>query len=318
MEFPIPLRTAVESRAATLPQAQLLRDAQALSERYRGGSGSGKRLVTTKYEALAYSVTRMPATFGAVSSALEYALAHTVRLPRTLLDVGAGTGAAAWAADALLELDEVTCLEREDAMRSLGQEFMQSGSESLQAAKWVAGDLVSGPLPGKADLVVASYVLNEVREEDRPAAVEKLWNAAEEMLLLVEPGTPAGFVQLRAARDSLLQQGAQIAAPCPQEGACPIAGEDWCHFACRISRSRLHKQLKGGDAPYEDEKFAFLALVRTDAGRCDARILRHPFVESGKITLELCTAEGLKTVSVRKRDGAAFKRARKAGWGDEF
>ena len=318
MEFPLALRAAIEARTASIPQARLLRDAQALSERYRGESGAGNRLLTTEEEAAAYSVVRMPATFGAVAAALSQALAHLEARPASLLDVGAGTGAAAWAADALLELREIACLEREDAMRRLGETYMRSGPAALQRARWICGDLNEGVLPVCADLVIASYVLNEMRRPNRLRAAERLWDAADQLLLLVEPGTPAGYAQLREVRDLLLQRGAHIAAPCPHEGPCPMADDDWCHFTCRVQRSRLHKQLKGGEAPYEDEKFAYLALTREPCSHAAARVLRHPFIESGRVTLQLCGEEGLRTAVVRKRDGADFKRARKTDCGDEF
>ena len=104
MDFPLPLRTALEARLDGLSQSQLIKNAQTLSVRYREKSGSGQRLLTTEAEAAAYAATRMPATFGAVSAALSYALQCTDLRPATLLDAGAGTGAACWAADALLNL----------------------------------------------------------------------------------------------------------------------------------------------------------------------------------------------------------------------
>lgn len=92
---------------------------------------------------------------------------------------------------------------------------MSAGSEPLQTARWIPGDLTDkNPLPARAGLVSAAYVLNEVREEDRPAVLLRLWAAAEDVLLLIEPGTPEGFRQLRAARDCLLAQGAVLLAPC--------------------------------------------------------------------------------------------------------
>ena len=48
------------------------------------------------------------------------------------------------------------------------------------------------------------------------------------------------------------------------------------------------------------------------------RHLRHPQIESCKITLQLCTPSGLVTLPVRKRDGTLFKTARKANSGDAF
>lgn len=76
--------------------------------------------------------------------------------------------------------------------------------------------------------------------------------------------------------------------------------------------------LKDGDVPYEDEKFSFLAVSKMPTAHASKRILRHPIKEPGKITLQLCTQEGLKTQFVVKKDGAAFKKARKASCGDAF
>lgn len=318
MDFPLPLRTALEARLDGLSQSQLIKNAQTLSVRYREKSGSGQRLLTTEAEAAAYAATRMPATFGAVSAALSYALQCTDLRPATLLDAGAGTGAACWAADALLNLSEITCLDREGAMRRLGEALMKTGSPALQSARWIDRDIIKENLGVTADLVVASYVLNELSEENRLKAARNLWNAAGQMLLIVEPGTPAGYAHLREIRSLLLKEGAHMAAPCPHENACPLPEDDWCHFTCRVARSRLHKQLKGGDAPYEDEKFCYLALTRKGCTPAITRILRHPRIDPGRITLQLCTKESLAVREVRKKDGPLFKAARKANCGDSF
>ena len=316
MEFPVALQSAIQQLAAKYPMAQLKNAAEEISRRYRQETGQGKRLLSQDLEAAAYAMARMPATFGAVASALGYALETADFAPKTLLDAGAGTGAACWAADALLPLQRVICLEREGAMRRLGQELMRKGSEALQGSEWQAADLTAAaPLP-KAELVVASYVLGELSPAARIAALQKLWEAAEGMLLIVEPGTPAAFAQIEQARQILVGQGAHIAAPCPHEQPCRLTGQDWCHFACRVPRSRLHKQLKGGEAPYEDEKFSYLALARFEVCHNKSRILRHPQVAKGQIGLKLCCVDENKSILVKKKDGALFKSARKAKCGD--
>lgn len=319
MDIPAELREALESLACGQPQAQLARTAQALSERYRSETGSGKRLLATEPEAAVYAMTRMPATYCAVLSALRYALAHTETPLSSVLDVGAGTGAAGWAAlSALPDLIRVTCIEREGAMRKVGQRLAQAGPQPLRDAEWQSLDLTKEPIPGKADVVIASYVLGEMTAESRAKTTEALWDAATHMLLVVGPGTPAGFSQLGEVRSLLLARGAHIAAPCPHEGQCLIPEGDWCHFTCRVSRSRLHRALKGGDAPYEDEKFAYVAFTKAPCSQAKARVLRHPLIEPGRVTLTLCAAEGIKKATVLKRDGEAFKWARKANCGDEM
>lgn len=329
MEFPAALRAAVERKAEQYRTAELQAAAYALSSRYRQESGAGRRLLTSDREALAYSYVRMPATFAAVADALGYALETFRGEISSLLDAGAGSGAASWAAAGLLPLERITCLEREEAMLRLGRELMREGAEPLRNARWIREDLLQSRqtgrgesseegIPEKADLVIASYVLNEMAPADRAGALIKLWKAAEKLLLIVEPGTPAAFAVLRDARSVLLGCGAHIAAPCPHEKPCRLDDGDWCHFTCRVQRSKLHKLLKGGDAPYEDEKYAYMAFVKEEPERVRARVLRHPYVEKGQIRLELCTAAANRTVVVRKRDGESFKAARKVKCGDGF
>ena len=107
-----------------------------------------------------------------------------------------------------------------------------------------------------------------------------------------------------------------MAAPCPSGGECKLPADDWCHFTARVARTKLHKQLKGGDVPYEDEKFCFLAVSRTE---CEgkSRILRHPKIESGKITLRICSEQGISDKMVTKKS-SFFKAARKSDCGDSF
>ena len=316
MDLPGVLVEALSQLPAGIRQAELQKEAQNLSLTYRSQEGLGSRLVTRDMQATAYAAARMPATYGAVAKALGYALAELPSLPHTLLDVGAGTGAAAWAAAGLLQLDEVTCLEREAAMRRLGQDLMQSGPPVLKSARWLERDLVADDIHEQAGLVIAAYVLNEMTASGRAVTVKKLWQAAGQLLLLVEPGTPAGYKHLIDAREQLFALGAFVSAPCPHERPCPLDGADWCHLTCRISRTRLHKQLKGGEAAYEDEKFSYMAFVREPCAPAHDRILRHPLVRKGHVMLSLCTRDGLQKRMVTKKDGEVYRFARDASAGD--
>jgi ribosomal protein RSM22 (predicted rRNA methylase) len=47
--------------------------------------------------------------------------------------------------------------------------------------------------------------------------------------------------------------------------------------------------------------------------------VRHPYVEKGRITLTLCTADAaLVTTPIGRNDREGFRRARKARWGDVY
>lgn len=318
MELPFALKAAIEEKCAAHPTVDLIAAARNISERYRNESGHGKRLLTEDVEALSYAVVRMPATFGAVSAALRHTLDCFDAPIATVLDVGAGTGAATWAGhEAVAGPLEITCLEREEAMIRLGSGLMAE-DEMLSQVRWVRHDLASAPVTQRADLVIASYALNELSEDKRAEVLRDLWDCAEKLLLIIEPGTPVGFAQLRKARETLIALGGHVAAPCVQQEECPLPADDWCQFTARVARSRLHKLLKGGDVPYEDEKFSYLAVAKESACPAECRILRHPQKDSGRITLRLCTQEGIQDKAVTKKQGELFKRARKADSGDAF
>lgn len=329
MDMPYELKTAAEELVEGINPAKLRKIASDLSNRYRNSEASGKTLLSEEIEAAVYSLVRMPATYGAVSASLKYSLEfYDGPVCKTLLDVGAGSGSGSWAVNSMsgssgINLDSITCLEREAAMRTIGSKLMSSGDSVLKNAIWQNFDLTSdkslAEMPS-ADLVIESYVLNELSTSDRHKALDNLWTHANNMLLLVEPGSKPGFAVLKDAREYLINSGATLIAPCPHVNPCRLKENDWCHFTCRVQRSKIHKILKDGDVPYEDEKFSFMCFVKgqTEIRRASSRILRHPQISKGQIGLTLCSKDVNQEITVRKRDGEAFKAARKASQGDSF
>ena len=75
------------------------------------------------------------------------------------------------------------------------------------------------------------------------------------------------------------------------------AAPDWCHFTQRLPRSRAHKQIKGAELPFEDEKFSYVALTRAPGRRASARVLAQPVVTKVEVTAKLCTVDGLANAS---------------------
>lgn len=272
MEFPSELRFAIEQLLAEQDIKAMTTAAEGISKRYRSESGAGKSLVSSERDTLAYAAVRMPATFGAVSKALELTMERFGGEINSILDVGAGTGAASHAAELITECGDITCIEREGSMISLGQKLMRARGISAQ---WIKRDISAAKLVEKADLVLSSYCLNELTAAARKNAVSELWEAAERLLLIVEPGTPEGFSQLREARKQLIAMGGFIAAPCPTNGECTLPEDDWCHFTARVQRSKLHKQLKGGDHRTRTRNSAFLRYrekrYRARRGYCATR-----------------------------------------------
>jgi ribosomal protein RSM22 (predicted rRNA methylase) len=222
-----------------------------------------------------------------------------------ILDAGAGTGAASLAAREYFPAAAITMIERDSALASAARQW-------LPHAALLSGDITRMATIPPHDLVIAAYSLGEF---GAPLAA-RLWQAARVALVLIEPGTPRGFSLIRQVRGELLAGGANMVAPCPAETACPLADPDWCHFAARVERSSLHRRVKGGELGYEDEKFSYLALARQPVDLPAARILRHPRHRPGLIEIATCTAAGLRSERVTRRDRERFRAARKAAWGD--
>ena len=168
----------------------------------------------------------------------------------------------------------------------------------------------------EADLVVTSYVAAELDETERAALAGLMWQRTRDVLLIVEPGTPDGYRRIIALRSQLIAEGAHVVAPCPHDEPCPLTPPDWCHFAQRLPRSRAHKQLKGADVPFEDEKFSYVVLSRSVPEKRSARVLAEPVQNKAAITAKLCTASGVANTTVQRRDKEAFARARRWRWGD--
>jgi len=159
-------------------------------------------------------------------------------------------------------------------------------------------------------------MIGEIDDAQRTALGDVMWKKTRDTLLIVEPGTPAGYNRIIALRRQLIAAGAKVAAPCPHDRECPLLTPDWCHFTQRLPRSRVHKQLKSAELPYEDEKFSYVALTRAPAARHPARVLAQPVVTKVAITARLCTDQGILNAVAARRQKAAYQRFKKIAWGD--
>ncbi|RSN67570.1 rRNA methyltransferase, partial [Streptomyces sp. WAC 05379] len=249
-----------------LPPRQAAQAVDRLIANYRGATPTDAPILRDRADVAAYAAYRMPATFEAVHSALE-AFARTVPdwTPATHTDVGGGTGAATWAVSTTWPGERgVTVLDWAEPALAIGREIA-AADPTLDKARWQRTRIDSTLTLDPTDLVTVSYVLNELTARDRATLLDTVASAAR-TVVIVEPGTPDGYTRVIEARDRLVAAGFRIAAPCPHSAACPIVpGTDWCHFSARVSRSSLHRRIKGGSLAYEDEKFSYVAATRLPA-----------------------------------------------------
>ena len=319
MELPSRLRAGVDQILRDTPIADIRKAAELLSQRYRGEIRDGRAHLSERAAATAYLATRLPATYAAIRASLA-AIADVKPewSPRTLLDVGAGPGTVLWAArDQWPSIGDATMVEASDAIRQVGDTLAR---ESGARTNWIAADIARGlPALASANLVTLSYVLGELQPAAINPLIERLWALSGDVLLVVEPGTPAGWQRILLVRDRLIALGAHIVAPCPHAERCPLTAPDWCHFSRRVARSRTHRLAKDADVPWEDEKFIYLAVSRTGDPNPMARVLARPRVASGTVRLKLCTPGGqLEERLVTKRQGDDYKVARRVDWGDRL
>ena len=321
MKLPIELRQAIEEETER-PSLQLLRAAsESLSRGYRASAIPAARLVSSENDRIAYLATRLPATYAAARRVAEEILARIPGLEiESLLDLGAGPGTASWAcSESFQGLRRMTLVERDADFIELGKRLARHSSKAaLREAQWRSMDLsLSDDWPAH-DAVFLTYVLGEVPAPSLSLIVGKGWARAEKVIAIVEPGTPAGFSRVLAARQELISLGAAIAAPCPHQTDCPMSGNDWCHFSARVERTSLHRRAKHGTLPYEDEKYSYVVAARCEVDRAPARVIRHPAKLKGHVRLELCGVRGLIKKTLPRKNKEQYRTARKSEWGSAW
>ena len=315
-DLPAELKAALDGKLRGFSRSDAAGRAATISKTYRDGGGSGG--IRSETDALAYALARMPATYAAVTASLNALVEIRPDLaPTSLLDIGAGPGTATWAAaEAFPSLQRFALLDANDTLRTLALDLARDSTRLRQINYNRGGARAALTKADAADLVVASYVIGEIGDVDRAALAELMWQKTRDTLLVVEPGTPAGYARIMALRGQLIALGAHVAAPCPHDGKCPLQAPDWCHFTQRLQRSRAHKQVKGAELPFEDERFAYVALTRAAVSRRPSRVLAQPIVGKVEITAKLCTPEGLALKKLPRRAKADYATARRWRWGD--
>ncbi len=315
--LPLKLSNAIERELASLNMDKLREACFDLTQRYAQG-----QFIETQLHRQAYIAARLPATYGAAQDVLQR-IKPSLQPIKSLLDLGAGVGSFAWAAsEEIPYLQCVTLFEQDIELLRLGQHLTQDNLHPLQLA-WCRNDLTKAELFPSHDAVVLSYVLNELSLNEQASVLEKAYQAADHLLILIEPGTPDGYVHISKARQLLISLGAHIIAPCPHHTPCPLGspfkeGKDWCHFSVRVSRGKYHQRAKDATLPYEDEKYSYLVVSPHPHPPSKTRIIKAPLRKKGHVILDLCTQKGeLERRIISKKDGSAYTKARDIHWGDE-
>ena len=233
----------------------------------------------------------MPATYAAVTASLNALVEIRPDFaPNSLLDVGAGPGTATWAAaEAFPSLKDFALLDANDALRTLALDLTRDSTRLRNLAYERGEARAELAKANAADFVVASYMINEIGDAEQRALAELMWAKTLDTLLVVEPGTPAGYARIIALRDHLIALGAHVAAPCPHDGQCPLQAPDWCHFSQRLQRSRAHMQVKGAEVPFRATDNSLRGGEPYAARTTPSRVLAQPATGKVEVAAKLCT-----------------------------
>lgn len=321
-DLPADLKAGLGRLADGMSRNAIAERAAAQSRNYRAGGGSHR--IATADDVLAYAFARLPATYAAAAAVFN-AMGETLPTfrPRTMLDVGAGPGTAAFAAVQAFEtLVDIRLIDANAGLRNLALTLTaEAHDETLRqivhTRSYLHGDaltLLAGAQP--VDLVIASYVAGEIAVGELLRFTQLLWTATVGALAIIAPGTPEGYKCVMRMRGELIASGAHVAAPCPHQRPCPLQPPDWCHFSQRLPRSRDHLRIKGAEAPFEDEKFSYVVLSRDKPQSIDARVLAQPKITKPAVTTKLCTDSGVETDIGTRRKPDAYRRRKSWRWGD--
>ncbi|MEO6998044.1 MAG: small ribosomal subunit Rsm22 family protein [Terracoccus sp.] len=315
------LRFALERGVRPVLERDLAAATAALVARYRSAAPASTPILASTTQVVAYAAYRMPATHAALVSVLGD-LATAGLSPRSLVDVGGGTGAAAWAAAECFDgLESIIVLDQVAEALRLGRALVTDVTDPvLASARFERAEIGALPeTPG--DLVTISYVLSELDAAQQRSLVVDAMQFGDS-IVVVEPGTPDGYRRILSVRQQLLDAGWRLVGPCPHQADCPLKQGDWCHFATRLERSSEHRRIKGGELSYEDEKFSWVAATSPSSPELQtrsARILRHPLKRKGMVEFQVCRPDGTAGREVvSKRAGSRYRAARDANWGDEL
>src|SRR6185369_14736118 len=174
-DLPAELKAALDGKLRGFSRNDAAGRAASISRTYRDGGGSGA--IRSEADARAYALARMPATYAAVTASLTALVEIRPDFaPTSLLDVGAGPGTATWAAaETFSSQQDFTLLDANDALRTLALDLARDSTRLRQISYERGEARTTLAKADAADLVVASYMINEVGDAEQRALAELMW-----------------------------------------------------------------------------------------------------------------------------------------------
>ena len=280
-------------------------------------------ILASRARVAAYAAYRMPATHAALARVLD-AVAARGLAPRSLLDLGGGTGAAAWAAAGVFaSLESITVLDQVEDALALGR-VLAADAPSPALAGATFRQAFAGAWPDlEADLVTVSYVLSELDERQQDALVADAMRRGR-AVVVAEPGTPDGYARVLRVRAALHGGRLDPAGSVPPRGG--LSSGAGRLVSLRGSPGTLRRApppqgrravLRGREVLVGRGRVPGRRAIPAQAEALSGRILRHPLKRKGFVEFQVCRPDGTAGREVvSKKAGERYRRARDAEWGD--
>ena len=234
-----------------------------------------------------------------------------------VLDWGCGSGVAGRCVLREFGAEKFTALRVFDRS-PLAMDFAAARAKTVFPQLTVGSGV---PDTGRIGLLLLSHVLNELAEPERDALVQLARRA--DAVVWVEPGSHADSRSLIALRERLRDEF-EVVAPCTHQAACGLltTGNErhWCHNFADPPPGLMAdgNWVRFGQRMGIDLRslpYSFLVLERRGLRAAEARfagwsrVIGAPRVYKGFAKLFSCQADGLRDLTLQKRDApAVFKR----------
>ncbi|MBA3723331.1 MAG: hypothetical protein H0W89_00360 [Candidatus Levybacteria bacterium] len=324
--LPQPIENAIVSILSERDTSELDTKAHELHNKYTAQDKGNHKSYFQDFEStVAYLALRVPATY-----AQSYATIANVHelvpswQPKTILDIGSGPGTAIWAASEIWpSLTDATAIEQHNSLVSLGKQIATTAELSI-ATTWLRQDIREGIDEDDTtyDVVIIANVLNELSTTAADKLIGQALNKTSGVLVIVEPGTPAGSVIVQNAAKKLGKAG-NLLAPYINN---TFFNDDnyYLHFSQKFIRPefqrRLRQQMRESSlmaSDWEDAKYTYTIISKlapeiTPWGRCVGPIQ----VQKGFLEIPVLTKDGIEKIKVMKRYREQYNSAKNVKWGD--
>lgn len=284
----------------------LFESREGLTVKYKSNQAVNRSVFESQRDSMVYAISRMPATYAVLYTLLNDLIKqHKIEDVSSIIDIGSGTGAGFFACSELFANAEIALFERDKNMIDVFCQFETGvGVERF--------DLIKNNLEKKADLVMSSYVFSELSEDGRVKSLQKMLDASNRFVLIVDTGTPRTYENFMKLKKLVYDWGYEVSAPCMSQ-KCGLKN-DYCQFYARVERFGLMMLAKNASLPYEDEKYFYLLIDKQSSlfnAQLENRVIYRPKLTGNFVELKLCSQNGVEIRNITKKDKDLYKKAKK-------